>query len=133
MATNGKGTGVVGYNVQTAVDTTHHLIVAHEVTDIGHDRGQLSGMAGQAKAAMGVEALDVLADRGDFSGEEILTCKPIGVSPYRPRPLTSGAKADGRFGKQDFVYDPEDDSYRCPAGQWVSGSVGQWVSGSSVT
>ena len=117
MATNGKGTGVVGYNVQTAVDTTHHLIVAHEVTNIGHDRGQLSGMAGQAKAEMGVEALDVLADRGYFSGEEILACEPIGVSPYMPRPLTSGAKADGRFGKQDFVYDPEDDSYRCPAGQ----------------
>lgn len=82
MATNGKGTGVVGYNVQTAVDTTHHLIVAHDVTN-----------------------------------EEILACEPIGVTPYMPRPLTSGAKADGRFGKQDFVYIAEDDVYRCPAGQ----------------
>jgi transposase len=117
MATNGKGTGMVGYNVQTAVDTTHHLIVAHEVTNIGHDRGQLSRMAGQAKAEMGVEALDVLADRGYFSGEEILACGPLGVTPYMPKPLTSGAKADSRFGKQDFVYIPEDDVYRCPAGQ----------------
>jgi len=117
MATNGKGTGAVGYNVQTAVDTAHHLIVAHEVTNIGHDRGQLSRMAGLAKAEMGVEALDVLADRGYFSGEEILACGPIGVTPYMPRPLTSGAKADSRFGKQDFVYIPEDDVYRCPAGQ----------------
>jgi transposase len=117
MATNGKGTGMVGYNVQTAVDTTHHLIVAHDVTNVGHDRGQLSGMAGLAKTEMGVEALDVLADRGYFSGEEILACEPIGVTPYMPRPLTSGAKADGRFGKQDFVYIPEDDVYRCPAGQ----------------
>jgi len=117
MATNGKGTGIVGYNVQTAVDTTHHLIVAHEVTNIGHDRGQLSGMANKAKTEMGAEALDVLADRGYFSGEEILACEPIGVTPYVPKPLTSGAKADGRFGKQDFIYIPEEDVYRCPAGQ----------------
>jgi transposase len=117
MATNGKGTGMVGYNVQTAVDTTHHLIVAHEVTNIGHDRGQLSRMAALAQAEMGAPALDVLADRGYFSGEEILACGPLGVTPYMPKPLTSGAKADSRFGKQDFVYIPEDDIYRCPAGQ----------------
>ena len=116
MATNGKGTGMVGYNVQTAVDITHHLIVAHEVTNIGHDRGQLSGMAGQAKAEMGVETLDVLADRGYFAGEEILACEAIGVTPLMPKPLTSGAKADGRFGKQDFAYLPEQDVYRCPSG-----------------
>lgn len=74
-------------------------------------------MAGQAKAEMGVEALDVLADRGYFSGELILACEQIGVTPCMPRPMVSGAKADGRFGKQDFVYNPEDDSYRCPARQ----------------
>src|ERR1700681_2087672 len=72
-----RGTGVVGYNVQTAVDTKHHLIVAHAVTNDGHDRDQLSTMAGQAKAAMGVEALDVLADRGYFKGEEVLACEPL--------------------------------------------------------
>src|SRR6202042_2143056 len=81
MATSGRGTGIVGYNVQTAVDTKHHLIVAHEVTNVGHDRDQLSSMAGQAKAAMGVDALEVLADRGYFSGQEILACAPLGVTP----------------------------------------------------
>ena len=117
MATNGKGTGMVGYNVQTAVDAKHHLIVAHEVTNVGHDRSQLSNMAALAKEAMGVENLEVLADRGYFDGEEILACGPLGVTPILPKPLTSGAKADSRFGKQDFVYIPEDDVYRCPAGQ----------------
>jgi len=117
MATSGRGSGMVGYNVQAAVDAQHHLIVAHEVTNVGNDRAQLANMAGQAKAAMGADTLDVLADRGYFSGEEVLTCEPLGVTPYVPKPLTSGAKAKGRFGKQDFVYVAEDDVYRCPAGE----------------
>jgi transposase len=116
MGTSGKGTAVVGYNVQTAVDTKHHLIVAHEVTNVGSDRAQLANMAAQAKEAMDVEALDVLADRGYFSGEEVLACEPLGVTPFVPKPQTSGAKAQGRFGKEDFVYDAENDSYTCPAG-----------------
>jgi BMFP domain-containing protein YqiC len=117
MGTSGKGTAIVGYNVQTAVDAQHHLIVAHDVTNVGNDRDQLSNMAGQAKAAMGVDALDVLADRGYFKGEEVLACEPLDVTPYVPKPLTSGSKAAGRFGKQDFVYIPEEDAYRCPADQ----------------
>jgi len=117
MATSGRGSGIVGYNVQIAVDAEHHLIVAHEVTNVGHDRGQLSGMAGAAKEAMGAGALDVLADRGYFDGEEVLACEVAGASPYVPKPLTSGAKADGRFGKQDFIYLPDENAYRCPAGQ----------------
>ncbi|MFI5284655.1 MAG: IS1182 family transposase [Candidatus Dormibacterales bacterium] len=117
MGTSGKGTAVVGYNVQAAVEADHHLIVAHEVINVGSDRGQLANMAGQAKAAMGAEALEVLADRGYFSGEQVLACEAIGVTPYVPRPLTSGAKAHGRFGKQDFVYLPDENAYRCPAGQ----------------
>ncbi|MGA8745926.1 MAG: IS1182 family transposase [Solirubrobacterales bacterium] len=120
MATSGRGSGVVGYNVQAAVDARHHLIVAHEVTNVGHDRGQLSTMAGEAKAAMGVEALDVVADRGYFDGEEVLACEALSVTPYVPKPLTSGAAANGRFGKQDFVYLPGDDVYRCPAGEPLS-------------
>jgi len=120
MATSGRGSGMVGYNVQTAVDARHHLIVAHEVTNVGHDRGQLSNMASQAKEAMGVDALDVLADRGYFKGEEVLACERLGVTPYVPKPLTSGAKAKGRFGKQDFVYRAEDDTYRCPAGETLT-------------
>jgi transposase len=117
MATSGKGTGVVGYNVQTAVDTQHHLIVAHEVTNIGNDRGQLSTMAKEAQAAMGASDLTAIADRGYFKGEEILACEAAGVTPLVPKPLTSGAKADGRFGKPDFIYNPQEDAYRCPAGE----------------
>ena len=117
MATSGRGTGIVGYNVQAAVDTKHQLIVAHEVTNIGNDRAQLSGMAGQAREAMGHEALTVVADRGYFDGEEVLACERAGITPLVPKPLTSGAKAEGRFGKQDFVYVAEDDEYRCPAGE----------------
>jgi transposase len=117
MATSGRDSGIVGYNLQTAVETKHHLIVAHEVTNVGNDRAQLANMAGRAKAAMGVETLDVMADRGYFSGEEVLACGPIGVTPFVPKPLTSGAKAHGRFGKQDFVYHTENDTYRCPAGE----------------
>ena len=116
MATSGRGSGIVGYNVQSAVEGEHHLIVAHEVVMTGSDREQLASMAGKAKDAMGVDALDVLADRGYFSGEEILACEAMGVTPYLPKPQTSGAKAVGRFGKQDFVYQPDQDVYRCPAG-----------------
>ena len=120
MATSCKGSATVGYNVQTAVDAKHHLIVAHEVTNVGNDRAQLAKMGGQAKAAMGVETLEALADRGYFSGEEVKACGPLGVTPYLPKPLTSGAKAEGRYGKQDFVYQPKDDTYRCPAKQTLT-------------
>ena len=66
--------GIVGYNVQTAVDAEHHLIVAHEVITEGVDRDQLSRSAEQARAAMGVDELTVVADRGYFKGEQILQC-----------------------------------------------------------
>jgi transposase len=117
MATSGRGTGMVGYNVQTAVDTKHHLIVAHEVINVGHDRTQLSAMAKQAQAATGTDQLTVLADRGYFKGEEILACEQAGIDALVPKPLTSNSKAEGRFDKRDFVYLPELDAYRCPAGE----------------
>ena len=116
MATSGRGSGIVGYNVQSVVEAEHHLIVAHDVVMTGSDRQQLAAMSEKAKAAMGVETLAMLADRGYFSGEEIVACEALGVTPYVPKPLTSGAKADGRFGKQDFVYLADQDVYRCPAG-----------------
>ena len=116
MASSGRGSGIVGYNLQSAVDAEHHIIVAHDVVMTPTDRQQLSSISGMAKDAMGVERLDVLADRGYFSGEEIRTCEAMGITPYVPKPLSSTAKADGRFGKQDFAYVPERDAYRCPAG-----------------
>ena len=117
MATSGRGTGMVGYNVQTAVETKHHLIVAHEVTNVGHDRRQLFAMAKEARRAMRTKELTVLADRGYFNGPEILDCARTGMIPLVPKPLTSGSIAEGRFDKRDFVYIAEDDEYRCPAGQ----------------
>jgi hypothetical protein len=103
--------------VQIAVDTQHHLIVAHEVTNVGTDRHQLSNMAEQARSEMDVEKLEAIADRGYYEGEEIKDCEDAGISVTLPKPQTSGAKAEGRFGKQDFVYVAGDDSYRCPAGE----------------
>ena len=117
MATSGKGTGIVGYNVQTAVDAQHHLIIAHEVTNVGNDRGQLASMAQQAQTAMGRKDLEIVADRGYYKGEEILACHTAGMTPSVPKPLTSGSKAEGRFGEQDFDYVPDDDTSRCPAGE----------------
>ncbi len=116
MATSGRGSGMVAYNVQSAVDTTNHLIVAHEVTNVGTDRSQLATMAQAAKAALHSDNLDVVADRGYFKGEEILVCEQAGVAVTLPA-ATSGAKSAGRFGKPDFVYLAKDDVYRCPAGE----------------
>jgi len=112
-----RGTGIVGYNAQIAVEAKHHLIVANEVTNDGVDRSQLSSMAKQARSAMGSKELTAVADRGYFKGEEILACGQAGITAIVPKPLTSGSKAEGRFGKQDFVYVADDDEYRCPAGQ----------------
>jgi transposase len=117
MATSGRGSGVVGYNVQVAVETEHHLIVTHEVTNTGSDRAQLANMAKQAKAVLQTDRLEAVADRGYFSSPEILECHEAGITVTLPKPLTSGAKSEGRFGKQDFVYLPEEDVYRCPAGE----------------
>ena len=115
MATS-TSRGLVGYNVQTAVEVKHHLIVAHEVTNIGTDRRQLAKMARQAKDAMAASDLQVVADRGYFNGDEILACDAAGMTAYVPKPMTSEAKAEGRFDKADFIYEADTDTYRCPAG-----------------
>ncbi len=117
MATSGRGTGIVGYNVQTAVDAKHHMIVAHEVTNVGHDRTQLSSMAKQARDAIGADDVTVLADRGYFKGEEILDCENAGIKALVPKPQTSNNWAKGLFDKKDFRYIAADDEYQCPAGQ----------------
>jgi transposase len=117
MATSGRGSGIVGYNVQAAVDTEHHLIVAHEVTNVGSDRGQLASISSAAKTELAVEELDVVADRGYFNSEEILACARAEITVTLPKPLTSNAKAQGRYGKQDFRYIADEDVYICPAGE----------------
>ena len=117
MATSGRGTGIVGYNVQAAVDTEHHLIVAHEVTNQGHDRQQLAPMADKAKDALGTKKVTVLADRGYYNGEQIRCCDQAGITALVPKPMTSNNRAAGLFDKRDFVYDAKRDEYRCPAGE----------------
>ncbi|MDI5985351.1 IS1182 family transposase [Halomonas sp. M4R5S39] len=117
MATSGRGTGVVGYNVQAAVDSQHHLIVAHEVTNIGHDRGQLANMAKQAREATGIKELEVVADRGYYKGEEILACHKERITTYLPKPVTSPSQAKGLFPRGAFRYSSESNEYICPARQ----------------
>ena len=116
MATSGRGTGVVGYNVQTAVETKHHLIVAHEVTNLGYDRTQLAKMALQSREALAVKDMEAIADRGYYKGPEILTCVQAGITPSVPKTMTSNNKAKGLYDKRDFVYIEQDNEYRCPAG-----------------
>lgn len=119
MASQGKGTGIVGYNVQTAVETQHHLIVAHEVTNVGTDRRQLKRMSEAARQALGTDELTSLADRGYYSGEEIKACHDAGIVPLVPKVLTSNSKAEGRNDKSEFVYDRERDAFLCPAGEYA--------------
>ena len=117
MATSGRGTGIVGYNVQTAVDTKHHLIVAHEVTNTGHDHEQLYAMASKAKEAMKAERLEVLADRGYFESQQILACEEAGIAAILPKSHTSNNRLRGMFVKADFRYVASEDVYICPAGE----------------
>jgi transposase len=117
MATSGRGSGIVGYNVQVAVDAKHHLIAAHEVTNEGSDRAQLAPMAAAARQAMGKDKLLAIADRGYFSGPQIKACHDAGIDAVLPKPMTSNAKAENRFDKSDFIYIARDDEYQCPAGQ----------------
>jgi len=117
MATSGRGSGVVGYNVQTVVETEHHLIITHDVTNTGSDRGQLARMGKAAQAVLRADKLEAVADRGYFNSPEILECHEAGITVTLPKPMTSGAKSEGRFGKQDFVYIAVEDIYRCPAGE----------------
>ena len=116
MATSGKGTATVGYNVQIAVDAEHHLIVAHEVTNQGYDRQQLAPMAFKAQQATGCGKIIALADRGYFNGDQVLSCEGTGVAPIVPKTLTSSGAKRGFFTRQDFIYDAEHDHYTCPAG-----------------
>ena len=114
---NHRGSGVVGYNVQAAVDTEHHLIVAHEVTNAGSDRRQLTRMAEQAKSALSVDEISVVADRGYYRNLELKACEEAGITTYVPNSSTSSNKAQGKFDRSVFRYIAADDEYECPAGQ----------------
>ncbi len=117
MTSGSKGKALVGYNVQSAVDTKNHLIVSHKVTNKGSDRDQLCDAASDAQEAMNKENMTILADKGYYKGEEILAVTELGIKPLVPKALTSGSKKLGRYGKQDFQYITEKDEYNCPAGQ----------------
>lgn len=120
MASSGRGTGIVGYNVQTAVDVEHHLIVAHEVINEGHDRTQLVPMGASARQETGCKEITVVADRGYFSGDQVLACEGTGVLPCIPKTLTSSSAKRGLFTRREFFYDPAHDRYTCPAGQHLT-------------
>jgi transposase len=120
MATRHRNSGVVGYNVQSAVDTKHHLIVTHEVTNAVTDRNQLANMARQTRDAIETDKLTVVADRGYFSGVEVRACQAEGIRPLVPKPHTSSNRLRGRFTKDDFRYDADNDQYLCPAGETLT-------------
>jgi len=120
MATSARNSGMVGYNVQTAVDAETHLIMAHEVTNHVHDRDLLSPLATAAKEVLVRDDLHVLADKSYFSSREILTCFDAGITTTVPRPATSGNRGKEMYVKADFAYEPDADVYRCPAGKALS-------------
>ena len=117
MATSGRGSGMVGYNVQIAVEPKHHLIVAEEVTNVGHDREQLATMARKAREAMDRDELTAVTDRGYYKGEEILACAQAGITTILPKPQTGTNRLKGLFGRERFRYEPQTNEYRCPAGE----------------
>ena len=115
------GHGVeISYNVQIVVDQKNKLLVEHEVTNEVIDLGQLSPMAKKAKGTLGVETLEVVADGGYYNGEEIKACEQSGITAYVPKPNTSSNLKRGLFTKEDFIYEPDKDCYRCPAGKELS-------------
>lgn len=116
MATSGRGSGMVGYNVQSAVDTKHHMIVTHEVTNVGHDRGALNFMSLKAKKVLSVDTIAVVADRGYYSGSEIYNCEQSKITTYLPKIRTSSNTKKGMFTKYDFKWIAQDNEYECPAG-----------------
>ena len=109
--------GDVSYNVQVAVDSQHHLMVEQEVTNAVIDSSQLFAMAKRAKEMLGTERLNVVADMGYYHGDEIKACEDAGVTAYIHKPNTSANTKLGLFGKERFVYDADQDCYRCPAGE----------------
>ena len=120
MATTARMPRIVGYNAQTAVEAKYHLIVAHEVTNLGYDRDALSMMAVAARDVMESDEIEAIADKGYYKSEEILACETAGITATVAKPVTSGASAKGRFDRADFAYDAKKDVYVCPAGEHLT-------------
>jgi hypothetical protein len=117
MATSGRGSGIVGYNVQVAVDAKHHLIVAHEVTNLGHDRVSLAPVAQAAREAMGKRRLRAIADRGYYSALRLKACADSGNCADPAQAYDVWREGRGRFDRSDFIYIGKNDEYQCPAGE----------------
>ena len=111
------GGSTVSYNVQTAVDSKHHLIAAHEVTNAPSDRSQLSSIAKKARTALDTKTLTVIADPGYYKGEEIVACYDADITALVPKTDTTNRRAKGQYTKADFTYDAEHNEYVCPAGE----------------
>jgi len=131
MATSGRGSGIVGYNVQVAVDAKHHLIVAHEVTNAGSDRAQLAPMAAAAREAMGKKKLQAVADRGYYSGPQIKACDDAGIAAILPKPMTSNAKAEGRLGVSEFLCSRRSETFPRRRSALATNRPTRWESRSS--
>ena len=112
-----RGEGMVGYNVQIAVDVNSHMIISHDVTNVGNDRNLLAEVAADAKQVLGVDSLTAIADRGYYKGEEIKECEDNNITLYIPKSDTSGNRAKGLFTKDKFIYIADVDEYECPAGE----------------
>ena len=109
-----QGTRVC-YNAQIAVDNKHKLIAAIDVSNDLTDQGQLSGVAMEAKQTIGVERLEVVTDRGYYNSEEVKKCEDAGITVYMEKP--KAPRRDGKYTRDEFIYDAERDVYQCPAGQ----------------
>jgi transposase len=115
---NKRSQKAAGYNVQSLVDDKHMLLAGCEVTQDNNDEQQLEPMAKMAKAVLEVEELDVVADAGYFNARQIKNCQEAQITPYVPEPdKTAQVRKQGRFGREAFTYQPETNSYRCPAGK----------------
>jgi transposase len=111
------GGSVVGYNVQSAVDEKHHLIVTHEVTNDTTDRAQLDKIGKQARRVLDANTLTVVADAGYYEGQAIVNCYEDGIQALVPKTNTSSSRSKGKYSKADFKYDAERNEYVCPAGE----------------
>ena len=110
----------VGYNIQVAVDAKNKLIVEQAVTNQVVDMGLLTETSEPAREILGVETIDVVADRGYFKIEDIEACEQAGCVPHVAKPQRGSSVREGLFRKDEFRYDAGLDAYVCPAGKLLT-------------